>query len=100
LAQPDHGLGGSLTSGRAEGRASSASAVGIRLANASRGDELRGADIAAGAATLRELARRPRRRPFPDVPVVVLSAARGVPRRFRSYRTRLQEGLAASGAAV
>ena len=35
-------------------------------------------------------------RPFPDVPVVVLSAARGFPRRFRAHWTRLQAGLAAT----
>jgi pimeloyl-ACP methyl ester carboxylesterase len=35
-------------------------------------------------------------RPFPDVPVVVLSAARGFPRRFRARWTRLQAGLAAA----
>jgi pimeloyl-ACP methyl ester carboxylesterase len=33
---------------------------------------------------------------FPDVPVVVLSAARGFPRRFRAQWTRLQAGLAAA----
>jgi hypothetical protein len=35
-------------------------------------------------------------RPFPDIPVVVLSAARGFPRRFRAYWTGLQKDLAAS----
>jgi pimeloyl-ACP methyl ester carboxylesterase len=35
-------------------------------------------------------------RPFPDVPVVVLSAARGFPRRFRANWTRLQAGLSAA----
>ena len=34
--------------------------------------------------------------PFPDVPVVVLSAARGFPRRFRAHWTRLQAELAAA----
>jgi pimeloyl-ACP methyl ester carboxylesterase len=34
--------------------------------------------------------------PFPEVPVVVLSAARGSPRRFRAHWTRLQAGLAAA----
>jgi pimeloyl-ACP methyl ester carboxylesterase len=67
---------------------------GMRLANTGRRDELRGADIAAGKATLRELRAAPR--PFPDVPVVVLSAERGVPRRFRSHWTALQARLAAS----
>jgi pimeloyl-ACP methyl ester carboxylesterase len=33
---------------------------------------------------------------FPDVPVVVLSAARGLPRRFRANWTRLQAGVAAA----
>ena len=46
------------------------------------------------AAALREL--RAAARPFPDVPVVVLSAARGSPRRFRAHWTRLQAGLAAA----
>ena len=41
---------------------------------------------------MREL--RAAARPFPDVPVVVLSAARGFPRRFRARWTRLQAGLA------
>jgi pimeloyl-ACP methyl ester carboxylesterase len=35
-------------------------------------------------------------RSFPDVPVVVMSAARGFPRRFRANWTRLQTGLAAA----
>jgi pimeloyl-ACP methyl ester carboxylesterase len=35
-------------------------------------------------------------RPLPDVPVVVLSAARTGPRRFRAGWTRLQAGLAAA----
>ena len=33
---------------------------------------------------------------FPDVPVVVLSAARGFPRRFRAHWTRLQAALVAA----
>jgi pimeloyl-ACP methyl ester carboxylesterase len=45
-------------------------------------------------AAVREL--RAAARPFPDVPVVVLSAARGFPRRFRAHWTRLQAGLAAA----
>lgn len=56
-------------------------------------DELRG-DAPVTAAALREL--RAAARPFPDVPVVVLSAARGYPRRFRASWTRLQAGLAAA----
>jgi pimeloyl-ACP methyl ester carboxylesterase len=42
----------------------------------------------------RELRSAPR--PFPDVPVAVLSAARGFPRRFRAHWTGLQQELAAS----
>jgi pimeloyl-ACP methyl ester carboxylesterase len=45
-------------------------------------------------AAIREL--RAAARPFPDVPVVVLSAARGFPRQFRARWTRLQAGLAAA----
>jgi pimeloyl-ACP methyl ester carboxylesterase len=45
-------------------------------------------------AAVREL--RAAARSFPDVPVVVLSAARGLPRRFRANWTRLQAGLAAA----
>jgi hypothetical protein len=37
----------------------------------------------------------PAARPFPDVPVLVLSAARGFPRRFRAHGTGLQKDLAA-----
>src|ERR1700752_3427867 len=39
---------------------------------------------------------RPAASSFPDLPVVVLSAARGFPRRFRAHWTRLQAGLAAA----
>src|SRR5215469_4873014 len=53
-------------------------------------------DAPATLAALREL--RAAAGPFPDVPVVVLSAARGFPRRFRAYWTRLQAGLAAAAA--
>jgi pimeloyl-ACP methyl ester carboxylesterase len=67
---------------------------GLRLARLGRPDELRGADTAAGLARLHELRRT--QPPFPDVPVVVLSATRGFPRRFRSHWTELQAGLAAS----
>jgi pimeloyl-ACP methyl ester carboxylesterase len=45
-------------------------------------------------AAMREM--RAAARPFPDVPVVVLSAARGFPRRFRAHWTRLQAALAAA----
>ena len=47
-------------------------------------------------AAIREL--RAAATPFPDVPVVVLSAARSfpLPRRFRAHWTRLQAGLAAA----
>jgi len=56
-------------------------------------DELHN-DAPATLAAMRQL--RAAARPFPDVPVVVLSAARGFPRRFRAHWTRLQAGLAAS----
>jgi pimeloyl-ACP methyl ester carboxylesterase len=58
-------------------------------------DELHG-DVGVTLAAVREL--RAAARPFPDVPVVVLSAARGFPRRFRARWTRLQAGLAAVAA--
>ena len=45
-------------------------------------------------AAVREL--RAAARSFPDVPVVVLSAGRGLPRRFRANWTRLQAELAAA----
>jgi pimeloyl-ACP methyl ester carboxylesterase len=67
---------------------------GMRLIGDVRHDEFRGADRAAGAAVLREL--RSASEPFPDVPVVVLSAGRGFPPRFRTQWTALQAGLAAS----
>jgi pimeloyl-ACP methyl ester carboxylesterase len=58
-------------------------------------DELH-ADALVTAAAFREL--RAAARPFPDVPVVVLSAASGfpLPRRSRAGWTRLQAGLAAA----
>src|ERR1700733_4163577 len=56
-------------------------------------DELR-EDAPVTLAALREL--RTAGRSFPDVPVVVMSAARGFPRRFRAHWTRLQAGLAAT----
>jgi pimeloyl-ACP methyl ester carboxylesterase len=58
-------------------------------------DELHG-DVTASDVALREL--RAAARPFPDVPVVVLSAARSfpLPRRFRAHWTRLQAALAAA----
>jgi pimeloyl-ACP methyl ester carboxylesterase len=65
----------------------------IRLARAGRPDELRGGDTAASAALLADMRRAPP--PFPDVPVTVLSATRGFPRRFRAYWTGLQADLAA-----
>jgi pimeloyl-ACP methyl ester carboxylesterase len=55
-------------------------------------DELR-EDAPVTLAAVREL--RTAARSFPDVPVVVISAARGFPRRFRANWTRLQAGLAA-----
>src|SRR5215472_3971313 len=51
-------------------------------------------DAPVTLAAIREL--RAAARPFPDVPVVVLSAARGFPRHFRAHWTRLQAGLAAA----
>jgi pimeloyl-ACP methyl ester carboxylesterase len=65
---------------------------GWRVTRAVFPDELR-EDAPVTLAALREL--RAAARPFPDVPVVVLSAARGFPRRFRAHWTRLQAGLAA-----
>jgi pimeloyl-ACP methyl ester carboxylesterase len=66
----------------------------IRLARAVRRNELWGGDTAASAAMLRELRSAPR--PFPDVPVAVLSATRGFPKRFRAHWTGLQADLAAA----
>jgi pimeloyl-ACP methyl ester carboxylesterase len=68
---------------------------GMRAYRAVRPDELHG-DVPASAAAFREL--RAATTPFPDVPVVVLSAAGGFPylRRFRAHWTRLQAGLAAA----
>jgi pimeloyl-ACP methyl ester carboxylesterase len=56
-------------------------------------DELR-EDAPVTMAAVREM--RAAVRPLPDVPVVVLSAARGFPRRFRANWTLLQAGLAAA----
>jgi pimeloyl-ACP methyl ester carboxylesterase len=69
---------------------------GMRLALEGRHDELRGADNSAVAiaAALREV--RSAAQPFADMPVVVLSAGRRFPRRFRQHWTALQEGLAAA----
>lgn len=64
---------------------------GLRLG---RPDELRGGDTAASLALLDEL--RDAQPPFPDVPVVVLSASRGFPRQFRTHWTKRQADLAAS----
>ncbi len=66
---------------------------GWRVMRAIFHDELHD-DAPVTAAALREL--RAAARPFPDVPVVVLSAARGFPRRFRAHWTRLQAELAAA----
>jgi pimeloyl-ACP methyl ester carboxylesterase len=66
---------------------------GWRIINAVFPDELHD-DAPVTLAALREL--RAAARPFHDVPVVVLSAARGFPRRFRAHWTRLQAGLAAA----
>jgi pimeloyl-ACP methyl ester carboxylesterase len=56
-------------------------------------DELR-ADAPVTLAAVRGM--RTAARPFPDVPVVVMSAGRGLPRRFRAHWTRLQAELAAA----
>jgi pimeloyl-ACP methyl ester carboxylesterase len=68
---------------------------GWRVLRAVRPDELHG-DVPASDAALREL--RAAATAFPEVPVVVLSAARGfpLPRRFRAHWTSLQAGLAAA----
>jgi pimeloyl-ACP methyl ester carboxylesterase len=66
---------------------------GWRVINAVFPDELHG-DAPVTLAAIREL--RAAARPFPGVPVVVLSAARGFPRRFRAHWTRLQAALAAA----
>ena len=66
---------------------------GWRVINAIFPDELHD-DAPVTLAAVREM--RAAERPFPDVPVVVLSAARGFPRRFRANWTRLQAGLAAA----
>lgn len=69
---------------------------GWRVTRAVFHDELH-EDAPVTLAALREL--RAAARPFPDVPVVVLSAARGgfpFSRRFRAHWTRLQAGLAAA----
>jgi pimeloyl-ACP methyl ester carboxylesterase len=66
---------------------------GWRIMRNVRPDELHD-DPAVTLAALREM--RAAARPFPDVPVVVLSAARGFPRRFRARWTRLQARLAAA----
>lgn len=69
--------------------------LGMRVWRAAFRDELRD-DVPATIAALQEL--RAAATPFPDVPVVVLSAARGFPRRFRAHWTSLQAGLAATAA--
>ena len=66
---------------------------GWRVINAVSPDELHD-DAPVTLEAMREL--RAAARPFPDVPVVVLSAAGGFPRRFRARWTRLQAELAAA----
>jgi len=68
---------------------------GMRVYRAVRPDELHD-DAPVTLAAMREL--RAAASPFPDVPVVVLSAAGGFPflRRFRAHWTGLQAGLAAA----
>jgi hypothetical protein len=57
-------------------------------------------DELAGAAASRPLLRQLRAaaRPFPDVPVIVISATRGFPRSMRAHWTKLQASLAGSAA--
>jgi pimeloyl-ACP methyl ester carboxylesterase len=66
---------------------------GWRITRAVLHDELH-EDAPVTFAAVREL--RAAARSFPDVPVVVMSAARGFPRRFRANWTRLQAGIAAA----
>ena len=66
---------------------------GWRAIHAFFPDELH-EDAPVTLAAVREL--RAAARGFPDVPVVVLSAARGFPHRFRANWTRLQAELAAA----
>ena len=66
---------------------------GWRIARTVFPDELH-EDAPVTLAAVREM--RAAARPLPDVPVVVLSAARGFPRRFRAGWTRLQAALAAA----
>jgi pimeloyl-ACP methyl ester carboxylesterase len=68
---------------------------GWRVMSTVHPDELH-EDAPVTMAAIREL--RAAARPFPDVPVVVLSAARSfpLPRRSRAHWTRLQAGLAAA----
>lgn len=66
---------------------------GWRILSAVRPDELH-RDAPVTMAAIRSF--RAAGRPFPDVPIVVLSAACGFPRRFRAHWTSLQAGLAAS----
>jgi pimeloyl-ACP methyl ester carboxylesterase len=66
---------------------------GWRIMRTAFPDELH-EDAPVTMAAMREM--RAAARSFPDVPVVVLSAARGFPRRFRARWTRLQAGLAAT----
>jgi pimeloyl-ACP methyl ester carboxylesterase len=66
---------------------------GWRVMLTVRPDELHD-DASVTLAAVREM--RAAERPLPDVPVVVLSPARGFPRRFRAGWTRLQAGLAAA----
>jgi pimeloyl-ACP methyl ester carboxylesterase len=68
---------------------------GLRIMLTIHPDELHD-DAPVTLAAVREM--RAAARPFPDVPVVVLSAASSfpLPRRFRAGWTRLQAGLAAA----
>jgi pimeloyl-ACP methyl ester carboxylesterase len=66
---------------------------GWRVVRTAFPDELH-EDAPATLAAIQEL--RAAATPFPDVPVIVLSAAHGFPRRFRANWTRLQARLAAA----
>jgi len=93
-AGPGRGPGPGGSGARGHGtRTAPARPVGWRVINAVVPDELHD-DAPVTLAAIREL--RAAARPFPDVPVVVLSAVRGFPRRFRAHWTRLQAALAAA----
>ena len=77
-----------------EAAVSEATARRLRILSARAGAYDVEGPIPPGLQALRQLRAAPTA--FPDVPVVVLSAARGFPRRFRAHWTGLQAQLAAS----